>query len=308
MKKIIYLILILSISGIASASGQRFNERGNASQATTQDELIRESLQNMIYVIRQDYILKGKSGIEYGSGSKAEYGKLFSVGVYCDQKLWIDNRIKTPWTYDKNYKESKSDTLKPALSKLYMRGLNEIEFTQKNFTLMPDTLYTKDSTADIAKNIIKNISYYIIKDLQSAGLFSANFSYKETSDSTGWIALVYQNPKAEISLDEKGTLNLDLYKTKVKFDSITKEAKVTDLPAKDGILGGVYLKASTNSGSIIFLVEGILFSKNQNWYISAIPNPPVVKQIIKPGDISKDRLGPGLQKQGTQKDQNPDKK
>lgn len=257
MTKKIIVILIINICFTAVTAVSQINTRF----FTNEQKYINQATQDVLYIVRQDYILKDTTSLnpnEYGIAGHNYFGRVYRLAILSENKLWCDNSVLTPWFRDVNYVEYKDDrAIQPVLSKVYVRKITERNYTQLNQSDLQTTSF------DSLLNKI-SIHYYSFPD-SIKGIANK----KEVKTDKSWVILA--STQESISENDSCDIKLTIYQmptnfTENKLDVVVKEPTVTE-----NLLGGIYLTEEVSIGEIDFFFAGILNKRALNWYVSSIP-------------------------------------
>ncbi len=234
---------------------------------TSEQEFISKATDSVLYIIRQDYVLRDttqNNPNEYGRGGKEYFGRIYTLAIASENKLWCDAKIRTPWLLDANYNPYKRiDSIKPYLSKTAIRPINQRKF-------MPSDIQLFEIQSEYDSLLSKiNLCYFIfktpIKEIKNI---------KETKDSTGWVILAYTSE--DITRNDSCNINIAIYKAQPQFKSAEVDAVIKSPAITQNILGGIYINPIFSVGKIELLFSGILNKRTLYWYVSSLP-----KQGIK---------------------------
>ncbi len=228
---------------------------------TSEQTFIKQATEDVLYIVRQDYVLKDTTSVnpnEYGLGGNDYFGRIYRLAVLSDNKLWCENSIKTPWHFDENFEEYRNNNaIRPELSKIAVRKINETNFKSINLSEIQatnyDTLLYKFSICNI--NLKDSLTE--IKNI------------KEKKEGNSWIILA--STKENIKINDTCDIKLSIYRLPVKFtndklDAIAKKPIITK-----NLLGGIYFNEKISIGKIELFFTGILNKRPLKWYISTIP-------------------------------------
>lgn len=267
MKKVIVLLFFncLLINAFSQANRILF---------TSEQEFILKATDSVLYIIRQDYVLRDTISInpnEYGRGGREYFGRIYTLGIVSEGKLWCDAKVNNPWLFDPNYNQFQHlDTIRPVLSKIAIRQINS-----RNFVNLDLQIITKQTEYDSLLNKLVITNYIPKNQMKSIA------NIKETKDSTGWLLLAYTND--EISKNDSCNINIAIYKSQPRFKQNSCEAEIKQPIVTQNLLGGFYFNTNISIGKIDVIFSGILNKRPVNCYISTIPK---IKPIEKKEDHS----------------------
>ena len=229
-------------------------------------EIVQNCIDSVVYLIRQDYVLQSGNNpsLAFGRGENKYFGRIYSLAVLAEGKLWCDNKILTPWTGDPNYQEySTIDTLKPVLSDVWGRPVYSSKFSP----VKPDSLIKMTLYDSLMKK--SGICTYST-DTKAKGL---QIRYLAKSDA-GW--LVLGNTDADLNLNDTIRIKFSIYKEKPEYadKELPGKIKSPNNPAK--VTGGIYILPLYSSGRVEWQLSGIVVKKLLNYRVSAIPEKPVI--------------------------------
>ncbi|MBK8737362.1 MAG: hypothetical protein IPL98_16230 [Saprospiraceae bacterium] len=58
-------------------------------------DILKQVIKNNIYIVRQEYKLRDRNGVESTKEGKAYYGYNYGLGVACDNRLWTLSDVLT---------------------------------------------------------------------------------------------------------------------------------------------------------------------------------------------------------------------
>ena len=258
LKSFIYIYILLSSLTIKAQQDFRLLS-GN-------QEIVQNCIDSVVYLIRQDYVLQSGNNpsLAFGRGENKYFGRIYTLAILADGKLWCDNKVLTPWTGDPNYQEySTIDTLKPVLSDVWGRPVYSSKFSQ----VKPDTLIKMPFYDSLMK---KSGIYSYRIDTKSKGL---KVRYQVKSDA-GW--LVLGNTDADLNLNDTIRIKFSIYKEKPEYTDkeLPGKIKSPNNPAK--VTGGFYILPLYSAGRVEWQLSGIVVNKLLNNRVAAIPEKPVI--------------------------------
>ena len=258
LKSFIYIYILLSSFTLKAQQDFRLLS-GN-------QEIVQNCIDSVVYLIRQDYVLQSGNNpsLAFGRGENKYFGRIYTLAILADGKLWCDNKVLTPWTGDLNYQEySTIDTLKPVLSDVWGRPVYSSKFSQ----VKPDTLIKMPFYDSLMK---KSGIYSYRIDTKSKGL---KVRYQVKSDA-GW--LVLGNTDADLNLNDTIRIKFSIYKEKPEYTDkeLPGKIKSPNNPAK--VTGGFYILPLYSAGRVEWQLSGIVVNKLLNNRVAAIPEKPVI--------------------------------
>ena len=228
-------------------------------------EIIDNCIDSVVYLVRQDYVLQSVNhpAMTYGRGGNKYFGRMYTLAVLADGKLWCDDKIITPWVGDLNYQEYETiDSLKPILFDAWARPLNKSKFN----LVKPDTLL-KITSYDSLMKISGIYTYCIDQKVKGLQMLSMNRS------DAGW--LILGSSDADLNLNDTALIKLSIYKEKPEFSPGELSGKIKNPGNAAKITGGFYILPSYSIGRVDWKLSGILGKKVLNYHVSLIPEMPV---------------------------------
>ena len=246
LKRVVYLfIFIPSIIPLMAQNSTPTIMVPELNISHNSQRMFEEALKEVVFCMRQEYVIQNKRGEKFGRSEKAYFGNIYTIGVLVGSDLSFPSYLRKPWTGDKNLNEYKK-THKPVCSNLYIRNVNgglERELTN----LQIDTTYAISS----------------FKQGQG-GLRISLFEDK----SKGYLML-YHVP---LDTDEKFpeiTITLHLLEN-LDWDSKgTAEVKNYNFMGKEAI-GGILLMEHITTGIIELRIGGLYLKKGEKWILNRI--------------------------------------
>lgn len=233
------------------------------------DFLVKKSLNNTVCLIKQEYTLIDKNGVEYGRKADPYFGKKYAIGVITDSGIVTVSSIKLPWEKDVNFEPYKKvDSLKPHLSKTYFK-----RFSDKIFVRLKNRKYV-----DLNQNTTL---------LPKGGDSLPKIAYQKfVSESVGWLVLGYLAD----GQNANDTARLTVSVVKPVFEPVDVNGRVyiKNLVLRDKIIGGVFFSASITTGKVSFSAAGNIQEDSKGYYIAkpqdieSKETPPPLSPINKP--------------------------
>lgn len=251
-KKSIILLAILLYGMVAH--GQVLEQFLTADQ-----QFIKKTTDSVLFVVRQDYILRDTTtGTEYGRGGREYFGRAYGLVVLSEDKLWGENKLKMPWLADTYFAQySEVDSIQPILSKTAIRSINGKEFREVAIEQLATTTY------DSLLEKVALTSYPLKEELPSIAQQAA------TQNQDGWLVVIYM--KGKVTEDENGNLYHLIYRPKPNFNPNSLESKIVDPSITTNVLGGIYFTTNISIGKMELTFAGVLNKRPINWYISTLP-------------------------------------
>ena len=214
MYKKTLLLLLLSFAATQWSHAQILD-----SFLSSEQEFIKKATDSVLFIIRQDYVLRDHgTGQEYGRGGRDHFGRIYTLGVLSENKLWCEKTVRQPWVKDVNYNQYREvDSIMPLLSKTAIRRLTEKEFTEIDLL---DSLHVPDS----ALSMLNIAALHLKKPLRGVSQMPTSFqkqgwmiaiTSKENiyeNEATGFKYHIYKaktNPNPEKSLCYDGSTRCD---------------------------------------------------------------------------------------------------
>lgn len=218
--------------------------------STPNYNFILNALDSSLCIIKQEYTLTGKNGIEYGRNADAFFGKKYALGVITDSGIYTTADILLPWKGDPNFDRFKtSDSLKPTLSKAYYKGINDNTFS------MIDSAQFKHK---------KSYSFVI---LPIPGTLRGLPATGTKTDTAGWMVMIKSETGAV--LNDSTRLNVSVVKQSFSPDT-TGSMYIKNPVSKDKLISGIYYTMRIYNGSILFQAAGILNKDEKGWFIKSL--------------------------------------
>ena len=249
MNRIIYILLLLAPVALSAQS----NPGSDASFVSADQKLVRMAIDSSLCILRQDYTLTNQKGMHYGRNGKEYFGRIYTIGVMTDNKVYTDARLLRPWEADANYDKFKAaDSIKPRLSATYARPLTRSTYV----IVIPDTVVPAGADSSIAA-------------LSSPDTTSNIGRVRNTSDRGGWLVLAAS--PAGFPTNDTLPLNYTIYKAQPQFTEANSKGYIKNMPVKENLIGGVYFISRITLGRITFIAAGILGKDKTGWYVQAFP-------------------------------------
>jgi hypothetical protein len=248
LKLTIIITILLSIdNAICQSQPSSKDDLINSIFSNKSYEFLLPVFDSSLYIIRQDYTLIDGAGNEYGRNKDAFFGKKYGLGVVTDSGIYTTTDILVPWEDDKNFNKFKNnDSLKPHLSKIFYKRLND-----KTFSPME---------TGQSKKIVDS-SLIIFRAPDSLPYIADAINLKDT---TGWIVLA--KSREDPGMTDSFLLNLSIIRPVFSEDS-TGKMYIRNLAAKDNFIGGIFYTSHISLGKILFSASGILKKDGNGWYI-----------------------------------------
>jgi hypothetical protein len=184
---------------------------------------------------------------EFGWKNSPYFGYQYTIGVVTQNGIKAEQKITTPWIDDKNYRSIKSDSLKPGLTKTYVKRVTSAAYRE----------YSKPGIDTAGKKAF--ITYKISDSLATVGETAA------VSDTIGWLDAV--TIKKTETLNDASHLSTIISRVQLSYNNHSKTAYLKNFDSKENVLGGVFFTCVINGGRIEFKAAGILKRDNTGWYI-----------------------------------------
>lgn len=221
-------------------------------------EMILSAIDSTLVIYKQEYVLQSvnDSSLRFGSNGNSYFGKSYTLGVVADNKIWFNKTVLSPWINDSNFtKYQKSDTLKPVLSKSYIRFVYQTEYTEIPFD---SSLFVETNDSLNKENLYATFEFKnILSGLKTDSLISEE----------GWLVVAY----SANNIEENDTCDINwlIYKQKPDFQPKNKTGKVKTPDPNGKIIGGAFIKPKFQAGCIEFYLGGILHKGLLNWVVAA---------------------------------------
>lgn len=250
-------------------------------------EMIFNAIDSALVIFKQEYVLQSVNDKtqRFGSDGKSYFGKSYTLGVISGNKIWFSRTVLTPWVNDSSFtKYQISDTLKPVLSKSYVRFVYQSKYTEIAFD---SSLFIDTNDSLNAENMYA--SFQLKNNLP--GLKMDSIISKE-----GWLVVAYSDK----SIEENDTcaINWLIYRQKPDFQSSKTIGKVKTPELNGKIIGGIFIESRFQVGCIDFYLGGILYKNLLNWVVASttvkskpsntiINNSGTITPILTPDKDSK---------------------
>jgi len=247
---IFWLVLLQMITVSQKTSAQVISDFNSGNQ-----EFIQKMTDTALFVVRQEYVLVGRSGQEYGRGGRKYFGISYTLATLSNFELWCDESIKTPWLNDTNYESYKNiDSLSPKLFKSYFRPVIDTSYQEM-----------KQDSALLGQSVNGLVNYHI-------RYVAKGLTIPKQKDPTGWVIIAYTN--APILDDDQCEILFSIYKERLDFTLLgplyIKNPSIET--HKPNILGGVYVMPKFYMGKMELLLCGITHKTiAKKWEVLPVP-------------------------------------
>lgn len=279
-KHINILYLFASIFFIATPG---FAQKCNIGNKVSSDSLMLSAISDIVFVIKQEYGLKStktKNEMLYSPLKSTNTDAVYGIGAISMNRLFAETYFQKPWETDKNYAKLKSDTLKPALGKLYTRSALSNEYTFFNCSVVQDSLIIPDTS----KNANKNLKYYNMLEIKNFSHSMQMGRKNNFNDSCGILVVYYTDKNTDITKKPESPVSVAIYNVTVTFDPKTHISSQVNAPINGTIIGGAFLSVNAADGLIAFDLKGMLCFKDSKWVVSKLPPPLKFKQSKNPNN------------------------
>ncbi|MFZ4401308.1 MAG: hypothetical protein ACOYO1_14815 [Bacteroidales bacterium] len=253
-------------------------------------EMVYKATDSAFVILRMDYVLQSsfdKSKI-FGREGNSFFGSAYTLAVFADNKLWCSSSILKPWNNDPNYVEYKNvDSLKPILSKSYIRYTNQTKYTEISF----DSISYNDSLT-INTGIV---DFSPKRKFSGLKLFTAN-------PTDGWLVVAYSDK--EFALNDTCSIKWAIYKENPEFGQAENIGKVGSPSVNGKIIGGVFINLKYQMGLIEFKLGGILHKQLINWVVSGINSKMEAQISTKPDKVDITPIKPIIPKKNNPNSKN----
>jgi len=260
-------------------------------------EIVYNCIDSVAYLVRQDYVLQSVNypDLTYGRGGNKYFGRMYTLAVLADGKLWCDDKIISPWVGDLNYQEYATiDSLKPLLFDAWARPISKSKFNPvKADTLL--NIATYDSL--MGKSGI--YSYCIAQKEKGLQITPMNRS------DAGW--LVLGTSETDLKINDTVPIKLTIYKEKPEFSDGDPSGKIKNPSNTTNITGGFYILPSYTVGSVDWKLSGIFRKKVLNYFVALIPEKPATGVIAPEVKLPLTPIRPELPNKKGEKKQNGQK-
>lgn len=191
-------------------------------------DILKQVIKNNIYIVRQEYKLRDRNGVESTKEGKAYYGYNYGLGVACDNRLWTLSDVLSPWNADREYEQVKSD-YEPYRSSQYIRKVNDKLFRNV------------DNESTVYYDEVQEIGTYKLNSIPS---YMA--STKEKDATRGTLIIFYVDQGSDI---EKATIKTLAYNVDPNWDGVYGYIEKS-LETRKKLLGGVYFREEVQEGAV----------------------------------------------------------
>lgn len=258
MKLFISLLLLMCCKSVVA---QLRTDRDILSLFTSDQKFVKMALDSSICILCQNYVLADSAGNEYGRNKDSYFGRKYGIGVITDKGILAPVEIITPWESDKNFdKYRKTDTLKPRLSTLLYKRVNEQRFS----SFQKPVIQKLEDSATVAYQIPDSIQTVPSSFVQA--------------DSSGWL-IVLTCP--DTIPGDSSQITLTAIKPKMVTEGLAGKLYVKNIPAKNGTLGGFYFSCRIALGRIDFGATGVLKKDEKGWFIQTFQRSAAKKPETK---------------------------
>ncbi len=265
MKKLILIMAIVLQAWMANAQIDLNILTGN-------QEIVKNSLDSIVYIIRQDYVLQSLNNplAQYGREGNEHFGRVYFLAMLADAKLWCNADILKPWDKDEAFAAfSTIDTLMPVIKNTWFRLASGGSFQKLDHPVgsnpqKPDPVYTD------------NQIMFFDFDAHGSGL---PLSFMNNTPG-GWLVLG-AIPDGFHQADSI-PIPLTIYKENPEFVSGEIKARIRTPLNESKIIGGFYLHPAYGKGTVQWMLAGMYAKMIINTYISAIAPYPEKPQTGKP--------------------------
>ena len=210
--------------------------------------MFEESLKEVVFCLRQEYVIQNRRGEKFGHLDKAYFGKKYTIGVIVGSDMYFPTYLRKPWEGDDRLLEYKKSH-KPVCSVLYIKNINggiQRELTNLNI----------DTTTAISS--FKQGPFGLAQADDTAGLKEYLMLYHIPVDTE----MVF--PEVTVTLHQIDQVQWN--------GNGTADVKNFNFMGKEAI-GGILLKEYITTGRIELKVEGLYVQKGDKWIIRALVDP-----------------------------------
>lgn len=197
-----------------------------------------QMLDSLLFLMKSEYVLVTNNTVkpnQYGRFGNTYFGRQFSVAVLANGKLWFNQSCTKPWRNELDI-QAYGDSLKPNLSLLAFRSLNDIRFIPIDFDNIQITGY--------------QLSALPFLNEHGAG----NWWQQDTTPSSGRLVLL-----CNIADDNNKNLTIQKYFYKISPHWIGNEAIISKPAfAKGECIGGAFFYEKLTAGSLQLWLGGII--------------------------------------------------
>ena len=250
MKQFQFFFLVLFVFTLTIQGGAQTVQ--GAQVNSLEYQLIREMTDSIIVLVRQDYNLYSGTQ-EYALGDRNYFGRKYSLGVYADGHIWIDDDDLTPWMNDPVYEPySNNDTLIPVLKNTYIRPLYDSSFHQVTITAI-DTF-----PRELAALELENFPCM----MGSASLID--------SIQPGWAIVVF--PLASLDSVPSCPLTVKVYYSYAEQYPSIGDYRVPYGTAILDAIGGAFFTSEVSTGEMHLRFAGLLKPKLLHFQVLPMPS------------------------------------
>lgn len=228
-------------------------------------ELVRGMTDSVIMLVRQEYNLRSSSQ-EYVLGDQGYFGGSYSIGVFAEGKMWVEDSALAPWANDPAYAPyAGRDSLVPVLKKTFIRPLSDSVFHQV-------TMSQVDSLPG-----------------EMSGLALGSFPFKlgkvNLVDSVqwGWAVVVY--PEMSLDSSQKSPLRVQVIYSEAKRNPQTGEILLSSGTAVLNAMGGAFFTSEVSAGMVRLRFAGLLKRKLLRFQVLPFPQKNAAMVVPPAGNV-----------------------
>jgi hypothetical protein len=242
------ILLVLVLTSLKAQESKSTIKLPELNLSRNSQRMFEESLKEVVFCMRQEYVIQNRRGEKFGHLDKAYFGKKYTIGVIVGSDMCFPSYLRKPWEGDERLLEYKKSH-KPVCSVLYIKNINgglQRELTNLNI----------DTTSAISS--FKQGPVGLKKADDTDGLKEYLMLYHIPVDSE------------EVFPDITVTLH---HIDDVQWNGNgTAEIKNFNFMGKEAI-GGILLKEYIATGTIELRVAGLYVLNGDKWIVQSLIDP-----------------------------------
>jgi len=229
----------------ASEEGGEKKERSRLGKSNAMQKVFYQSIDDAIYLVRQDYGVKKSNGKVSVKPDKKYWGQAYGIGVMSQKRMYLAKSVQEPWRNDKSYKKVDEGKGKPFALRL---------------ALCP-----------IAKTDLETIKVKPVPINDQVGSYRfKEYNYKSVRGSAGkkegYVVIFYTTDDVGPDMKVKKKVMRFNPNWKGGTDEAAKSSTL-DVNMDETILGGAYFEQLISTGRIEFKLAG-LYDDGKIWSVS----------------------------------------
>ncbi|MGK7397174.1 MAG: hypothetical protein ACNS62_21535 [Candidatus Cyclobacteriaceae bacterium M3_2C_046] len=240
------LFFLISLDSGLAQTGKGPVKIPEFSISRNSQRIFEEALKDVVFCMRQEYVIKNRKGEKFGHLGNEYFGKSLTIGVLVDADIWFPTYLRKPWRDDPNFMEFKNSH-QAECSNLFIktvRGDLERELTRLDIDTSYALSYIKQGKGGLKiwQGQEKNVGYLMLFHIPN-------------NDNNKF-------PAIDMTMHQLDQVDWDLDGTApVKnFTYIGKES-----------IGGLYLVEEISTGKIELKIAGMYIKSGDEWILNALP-------------------------------------